>query len=363
MSEWNGYLKKIAGDMPPFLEQDRPAKVKEIYSSLKRDHPDMPAEMKARIAARKGKKSPQSRKSPADGGPKYKGPITPWHEKKAGLEEVLEQAPRYAHLLDDIAMVAARLGSHKTESLKSPTSETKQASLDQALGVLYGAYGPTLQKHAAADFYASLDRAQLAREALGVSFCKLAQASQTNPWKMASQVVRSYPSLVKVATGCPSPAQELASFYLAWGDEMEKKSNLLTTGISNLASKAKAVGGALLGQKGALRSAKHLAEQGVLKSEVPGVAKQVGQALKKQQTLQQMGGGSIARGQQLHAQNAAERAAKFGPKGVPAQPQTAAPIPTGPTTGQMLTGAGILGAGGLGAGYMMSGDEQPQPAY
>jgi hypothetical protein len=43
--------------------------VKEIYRALKRDHPDMPAEMKARIAARQGKPGKQHQ------GPPYKGPI------------------------------------------------------------------------------------------------------------------------------------------------------------------------------------------------------------------------------------------------------------------------------------------------
>lgn len=56
--------------MPHFTDQDRPKKVKEIYRALKRDHPDMPAEMKARIAARQGKKGKQHQ------GPPYKGPIT-----------------------------------------------------------------------------------------------------------------------------------------------------------------------------------------------------------------------------------------------------------------------------------------------
>ena len=64
MSDWSKYAGM------PFLEQDRPAKVKEIYSALKRDHPDMPAEMKARIAARQGKKGKQKQ------GPPYKGPLT-----------------------------------------------------------------------------------------------------------------------------------------------------------------------------------------------------------------------------------------------------------------------------------------------
>lgn len=61
---------KIARDMPSFTKQDRPKKVKEIYRALKRDHPEMTAEMKARIAARQGKKGKQKQ------GPPYKGPLT-----------------------------------------------------------------------------------------------------------------------------------------------------------------------------------------------------------------------------------------------------------------------------------------------
>lgn len=45
-------LNKLAGT--PFLKQDRPSKVKEIYKALKRDHPNMPAGKKARIASAKG---------------------------------------------------------------------------------------------------------------------------------------------------------------------------------------------------------------------------------------------------------------------------------------------------------------------
>ena len=61
----------------PFLKQDRPAKVKEIYRALKRDHPEMSPEMKARIAIRRGRKTPHARKSPKHGGPAYKAPISP----------------------------------------------------------------------------------------------------------------------------------------------------------------------------------------------------------------------------------------------------------------------------------------------
>ena len=52
-----------------FLKQDRPEKVKAIFRALKREHPEMPAEMKARIAARQGKPGKQHQ------GPPYKGPI------------------------------------------------------------------------------------------------------------------------------------------------------------------------------------------------------------------------------------------------------------------------------------------------
>ena len=61
--------------MPHFTEQDRPKKVKEIYKALKRDHPDMPAEMKARIAARQGKPGKQHQ------GPPYKAPINETYQE------------------------------------------------------------------------------------------------------------------------------------------------------------------------------------------------------------------------------------------------------------------------------------------
>jgi hypothetical protein len=48
--------EKEASDMPPFLKQDRPAKVKEIYRALRREHPEYSAEKKARIAIASGQK-------------------------------------------------------------------------------------------------------------------------------------------------------------------------------------------------------------------------------------------------------------------------------------------------------------------
>jgi len=72
------YKTAAKRDMPHFTEQDRPKKVKEIYSALKRDHPDMPAGMKARIASRQGKPGKQHQ------GPPYKGPLT--KDKSASVE-------------------------------------------------------------------------------------------------------------------------------------------------------------------------------------------------------------------------------------------------------------------------------------
>ena len=46
---WDRLIKE-GRDLPPFTRQHRPKKVKEIYKALKREHPDMPAEQKARIA-------------------------------------------------------------------------------------------------------------------------------------------------------------------------------------------------------------------------------------------------------------------------------------------------------------------------
>lgn len=56
--------------MPHFTDQDRPESVKRIYRALERDHQEMPAAMKARIAARQGKPGKQKQ------GPPYKAPLT-----------------------------------------------------------------------------------------------------------------------------------------------------------------------------------------------------------------------------------------------------------------------------------------------
>jgi len=66
-----GPVKKAESrDMPHFTGQNRPEKVKDIYRALKRDRPRMPATLKARIAAKQGKKGKQKV------GPPYKAPLS-----------------------------------------------------------------------------------------------------------------------------------------------------------------------------------------------------------------------------------------------------------------------------------------------
>jgi hypothetical protein len=57
-------IEKIARDMPSFTKQKRPAKVKEMYRALKREHPEMPAAYKARIAGKFGKPGVQKKGRP-----------------------------------------------------------------------------------------------------------------------------------------------------------------------------------------------------------------------------------------------------------------------------------------------------------
>lgn len=205
----------------------------------------------------------------------------------------------------------------------------KQASLDKALGSLYLRYGPPLEKHAALRFFGySLDKDRLDEEALGVPFCKLARASRTDPWVMAQRVVQGYPTLMKSASSLG--VKELAQFYDSWAGNMIKKANVLT-GIGNIARKGKAVGDALVGSRGALRSSKHFAEKGLLKSEM-GAGRAAKRALKRQNALQEMGGGSVARGQKIHAQNAAERAAR-PVRSAPKPSEAATAVQPKPTAG------------------------------
>jgi hypothetical protein len=96
------FLPKEAKDMPHFTEQDRPEKVKDIYRALKREHPDMSAEMKARIAARQGKRGKhpdmstemkariaarQGKRGKQKQGPPYEAPLST-EKKSAALDSL-----------------------------------------------------------------------------------------------------------------------------------------------------------------------------------------------------------------------------------------------------------------------------------
>jgi hypothetical protein len=105
---------KTAGDMPHFTAQDRPAKVKEIYRALKRAHPSMPSEEKARIAARQGKPGKQKQ------GPPYKAPIKEWHEKKSSLSDKLAEMQKESGIVSQIGtglQAATRFGAKQLGSL------------------------------------------------------------------------------------------------------------------------------------------------------------------------------------------------------------------------------------------------------
>ena len=68
-------------DMPDFLDQNRPKKVKEIYKALKEEHPSMPAALKAKIAHSKAKQTMKKQSS-------FKTNLKP---NKFGVVEVIDR--------------------------------------------------------------------------------------------------------------------------------------------------------------------------------------------------------------------------------------------------------------------------------
>lgn len=128
-------------DMPSFLDQDRPKKVKEIYRALKRDHPDMPAEMKARIAARQGKRGKQKQ------GPPYKGEIMSKYKGAASKKQAPYQQTRKGrrpirvhNLVKKASQSGQDLRSPLMGGTKMPTDDSKsfakkQLSKHQSVGV------------------------------------------------------------------------------------------------------------------------------------------------------------------------------------------------------------------------------------
>ena len=181
---------KEARDMPSFTRQDRPEKVKEIYRALKRDHPEMPAAMKARIAARQGKPGKQKQ------GPPYKGPLTP---------------------------------------------KTASACLD----VLWEEYGPGLQKHAALDYLYRATKVERDAEALTPEFCKLSSAFGVDPWELADSVAKNLDKFAAHAKVSSNPdVVRLAQYYMDWAGDLEKRAGfaLVRRAAGGVVQGAKSVG-------------------------------------------------------------------------------------------------------------------------
>ena len=112
----------------PFLQQDRPKKVKEIYRALKRDHPTMSPEKKARIAARQGKPGKQKQ------GPPYKGPI----KEAASLLEIGALGHKYPEVAG--ALVGAPIGAaERLYSSSRPSGQSLTRAEISARKALAGA--------------------------------------------------------------------------------------------------------------------------------------------------------------------------------------------------------------------------------
>jgi hypothetical protein len=416
-------MNKQAGDMPHFLDQDRPAKVKEIYGALKRDHPDMPAEMKARIAARKGKKSPESRKPPETGGPEYKAPITPWHEKQAfinlgtlsGAMEAgegrrfggavagsgggllggalgggagvvgggllgagigaLTRSPQAAHLGAIGGGVGGSLyGQWKggrmaakhffPKGVRVASQHEKQASLNLALGQLWNKGPGQFSKHAAAGYFTyRINKNERDQGALGRSFCKLAHHIHKEPWDLAKEVVRSYRGMEYLAKTASNPDQrELAQFYIAWADGIIKKAGIWDTMVRG--TRAAGAGAKALGQKlvpESVKATRAIEAAGTAGAKMPGASKGVGEAMRQSwgQTgaLQQMGGGSLARGEGIRNVMREESAAKMlarkpAPTAVPGGGAGAvSAAEPKPSLKDYAWGVGVPALAGAGLGY------------
>jgi hypothetical protein len=145
----------------------------------------MPAEMKARIAARQGKRGKQKQ------GPPYKAPITAKYKEAAmELSSILQK--RASELRIDIVNRAHHCGE----------------------GV---------EKTASAQYFHNLRKPEVDVEMLGPKFCKLAHGIGQDPWDLACEVAKNFPSYAVLSKTASDPkVRELAEFYLDWVDDMEK---------------------------------------------------------------------------------------------------------------------------------------------
>ena len=172
-------------------------------------------------------------------------------------------------LADDVApLLLSSAASNKTPVSRGQVHKKfkemvepmdKQASLNRALGTLWEVYGEgkELEKHAAASYYAYGRRKHQADvQALGQPFCKLAAAMKKDPWDLAKDVIRNYPTFEKASTSQEHNIQELSQFYLDWAAGVEKHA-------LSLAPIKAAVGGIARGAKGLMSKAKGLLPKAV----------------------------------------------------------------------------------------------------
>ena len=416
---------KEARDMPHFTDQDRPKKVKEIYRALKREHPSMPAEMKARIAARQGRHGKQHQ------GPPYKGPLTKKGSKmslerrenlpsksfavpkskakKIGVSSEIKgeskgkyPIPDKAHARNALSRVSAfgspsekalvrakvhskfpDIGKEKKsmlkEALQKRASDLRNDIVNRAM-----ACGEGLEKTASEQYFHDLRKPDQDVEMLGQKFCKLAHGIERDPWELALEVADNFPAYAVLSKTASDPkARELANFYLDWSEEMEKTAFL---GKAWQMGKAglKAIGGKAKGLTSAGKM--NRAITGQTQHTVGGAMRRAG---KQYDATKALGGGSFSRGQAVRQAEKAERAAAKAAPTTATHPQAAAGAQPSreeilksytakPTTGAPTTGAapkpGInwghaalggaaLGATGGGGLYAYNKLKgQPQPA-
>jgi len=258
-----------------------------------------------------------------------------------------------------------RVRKKEEASGKTVEASSKKASLHSALVALHNEYGPPKVKHAAANyFFYDINRGERDAEALGAPFCKLAARSDVDPWDMAMGVTIKFEQLEKMAQA-RGAGGDLARFYMSWADEIVKKAGLLDTAIRVGRAAKAGVGAAIPKSSKSLMNAAVKAEQAG--AQIPartGVRQAVKSSLAESRALQQAGGGSIRRGEQLAKADPGLLSAGRQP------PITYAPPPAAPTGAASAAGAGmktapqgmsrakklLLGtAGGLGLGAGIGG--------
>jgi hypothetical protein len=255
---------------------------------------------------------------------------------------------KLAPLADDVFTLAMKL---RNPVKKTPeTKEKKASSLDLALGQLLMKFGPSMQKHAALDFFTyRLDKELLDQQALGAPFCKLASRSGLDPWQMARRIVESYVNIEKVASGPYSKAKELAQFYVQWADQIVKQAGF----ISNMKGVASAMAAKPAAPMAAVQKTKSFV--GNMKN-VSAATNRAGQmsAYGKPAAVASQPAAAVQKTQKLMTPYGKPAAAGAGAGATPGKPSQ---------LGNVLAGTAVLGGVGLGANAMLGSDSNAQPQY